>query len=290
MSKRVVVVGGSGKVGGFVIRHLVDTGYEVRNVDQRTPVDGHDCPTSIIDARDAGQVYSALAGAEAVVHLAAYPTADGPPGGVIFGDNTRITYNVLEAASNYGIRRVVCLSTMAVIYYPQPTWYAFEPCYLPVDEAHPPTHRNAYSLSKQVGELTAEMFNRLGRTVVVSLRPAWIVTPGEIWAKGLLDPENLEQGLYGLWSYMDARDVARACQAALEADLTGHEVFNLSAPDTFAPIPTLDLVRKLWPALTDFRGDLGGYRPLIDCRKAARLLAFESIYSVRKEAEKDCTK
>jgi len=224
-----------------------------------------------------------LARADAVVHLAAIPVAGGPPGSVIFRDNTLMTYNVLEAASNYGIPRVVCMSTTAVIYYPQPAWYPFEPRYLPVDEAHPPTHHNAYSLSKQVGELTAEMFSRLGRTVPVSLRPAWIVTPGEIRAKGLLDPERLDDGLYGLWSYTDVRDVARACQAALKADLTQHEVFNLSAPDTFATIPTLDLIHKLWPTLTDLRGDLSGYRPLIDCRKAARLLGFEAIYSVRDE-------
>jgi len=281
MSGRVVVIGGSGKVGRYLIRHLLEAGYEVRNVDRRAPDGELDCPTVLADARDGGQVHGALAGAEAVVQLAAHPFAGGPPSSVIFYDNTRITYNVLEAASNYDIPRVVCMSTMAVVYYPQPAWYPFEPRYLPVDEAHPPTHHNAYSLSKQVGELTAETFGRLGRTVPVSLRPAWIVTPGEIRAKGLLDPEALEEGLYGLWSYIDVRDVARACQAALEADLDRHQVFNLSAPDTFAPLPTLDLIRRVWPTLTDLRGDLSGYRPLIDCRKASRLLGFQAIHSVR---------
>jgi nucleoside-diphosphate-sugar epimerase len=282
MSKRVAVVGGSGKVGGFVTRHLLEVGYEVRNVDQRLPDGKPDYPTTIADVRDGEQVSSALAGVDAVVHLAAYPTATGRPGQVIFRDNTLITYNVLEAASNHAIPRVVCMSTMAIIYYPRPSWYPFEPHYLPLDEEHPPTHRNAYSLSKQVGELTAEMIGRLGRTVPVSLRPVWIVTPGEIQAKELLDPERLEEGLYGLWSYMDVRDVARACQAAIEADLTQHEVFTLSAPDTFASLPTLDLIRKLWPALTDLRGDLSGHRSLMDCRKAACLLDFEAIYSARK--------
>jgi len=328
MSKRIVVIGGSGKLGSVVIRYLLDADYDVLNADRQPPPGTPDYPTVIVDARDGAQVYDVLAGADAVVHLAAIPVAAGPPGNVIFRDNTLMTYNVLEAASNYGIPRVVCMSTMAVIYYPPPVWYPFEPHYLPVDEEHPPTHRNAYSLgfskkiiiprcsrriaksgefrgsglgfgnpsragwdnlnsgtplSKQVGELTAEMFGRLGRTVPVSLRPAWIVSPGEIRAKGLLDPENLEDGLYGLWSYIDVRDVARACQAALEADLTRHEVFNLSAPDAFASIPTVDLVKMLWPALTDLRGDLSGHRPLIDCRKAARLLGFEAVYSVRNQ-------
>jgi nucleoside-diphosphate-sugar epimerase len=176
------------------------------------------------------------------------------------------------------------MSTIAVIYYPQPTWYPFVPRYLPVDEDHPPTHRNPYSLSKQVGELAADMFSRLGRTVPVSLRPAWVVAPGEVRAKGLLDTQDLKDGLPGLWSCTDARDVARACQAAIEADLKGHEVFNLSAPDTFAPLPTRELVRRLWPDLTDVRDAQEGYRSLIDCRKAARLLGWEALYPVRQEA------
>lgn len=280
MSKRVAVTGGSGKVGGFIIRHLLEAGYKVRNVDQRLPDGKPDYPTTIADVRDGEQVSSALAGVDAVVHLAAYPTATGRPGQVIFCDNTLMTYNVLEAASNHSIPRVVCMSSMAVIYYPRPFWYPFEPHYLPVDEEHPSSHRNAYSLSKQVGELTAEMIGRRGRTVPISLRPTWTVTPGEIQAKGLLDPENLEEGLDGLWTYIDVRDVARAYQAAIEADLTQHEVFNLSAPDTFAPLPTPDLIRRVCPALTDLRGDLSGHRSFIDCRKAARLLGFEATYSV----------
>jgi nucleoside-diphosphate-sugar epimerase len=242
-----------------------------------------DYPTVIVDVRDEQQVFRALQGADAVVHLAAYPTAALWPDQVVLRDNTLMTFNVLKAASDLGIPRVVCLSTMAVIYYPQPAWYPFEPRYLPVDEVHPSTHRNAYSLSKQVGELTADMIARLGRTTPISIRPAWIVTPGQIRAEGLLDPQRLEDGLYGLWSYVDARDVAQACRLALEATVMRHEVFNLSAPDTCAPLPTLDLIRKMWPRLTDLRSDLSGFRPLIDCRKAARLLGFEAIHSARNE-------
>jgi nucleoside-diphosphate-sugar epimerase len=283
MSKKIVIFGGSGKVGGFIMRHLLEHGYEIQNVDQKRPIEDIDVPTILADVRDKGQVYSVLPGADAVIQLAAYPTAGHWPESVIFHDNTLITYNVLEAASNYEIPRVVCMSTLAIIYYPNPTWYLFEPQYMPVDEVHPITHKNAYSLSKHVGELIADMFSRQGHTIPVSLRPPWIVTPNEIRAKGLLDDEKLEKGLRGLWSYIDVRDVARACQAAIEADLSQHEVFNLSAPDTFAPIPTCDLIKRLWPNLTDLRKDLSDFQPLIDLNKTARLLNFEPLYSVREE-------
>jgi nucleoside-diphosphate-sugar epimerase len=279
MGTRTVVFGGSGKVGRVILNHLAQQGYDLLNVDLKTGDDTPDIQTVVADARDLGQVYSLLSGAEAVVQLAAYPTAGIWPEDVIFRTNTQITYNLLEAASNYAIPRVVCFSTMAVIYYPKPSWFPFEPHYFPVDETHPVSHHNAYSLSKQVGELAADMFSRLGRTVPVSLRPAWITTPEEIHAKRLL--EDLDEGLQGVWSYIDVRDIARACQAALEADLTRHEVFNLTAPDTFAPIPTLELIHRNWPQLSDLRENLDGYRPLIDARKAARLLGFTPIYSAR---------
>lgn len=281
MNKKIVVFGGSGKVGNYIIRHLLEHGYEIQNVDRKMPIEDLDIPTILADVRDKGQVYSVLSGADAVIQLAAYPTAGKWPESVIFHDNTSITYNVLEAASNFEIPRVVCMSTLAIIYYPNPTWYLFEPQYMPVDEFHPITHKNAYSLSKHVGELTADMFSRQGHTIPVSLRPPWIVTPNEIRENGLLEDETLEKGLRGLWSYIDVRDVARACQAAIEADLSQHEVFNLSAPDTFAPIPTRDLIKKLWPNLTDLRKDIYEFQPMIDTNKAKRLLNFEPRYSVR---------
>ena len=72
-------------------------------------------------------------------------------------------------------------------------------------------------------------------------------------------------------------------QASLSFSASLSAYGNLSAPDTFAPLPTLDLIGQIWPTLTDLRGDLGDYRPLIDCRKASRVLGFEAIYSVRDE-------
>jgi len=281
VGERVVVTGGSGKVGRWVVEGLLESGYTVTNVDRRHPEVELHCSTELADLRDPDQVRTALRDTGAVVHLAAHPTSGERLEGVIFRENTQIIYNVLEAASQLALRRVVCLSTMTVIYYPKPEWYAFEPRYLPVDESHPSTIRNAYSLSKQTGELAAAMFSRLGRLTAVSLRPAWIVMPGKIEAAGFLEPENLDDGLSGLWSYIDVRDVTRACAAALEAEVDQHEVFNLSAPDTFAPLPTRNLVTRLWPELSDFRDALDGFQALIDCRKARRQLGFEAIYSAR---------
>ena len=60
----------------------------------------------LADLTDLGQTYSALAGADAVVHLAAIPDHDLVEEPKLFMSNIASTYNVFEAARNLGIKRV----------------------------------------------------------------------------------------------------------------------------------------------------------------------------------------
>ena len=76
---KIVVTGGSGKLGRAVLKDLVANGYEVLNLDQTLPREAV-CPTVRIDLTDFGEVVAALAGVDehkgpfdAVVHLAAIP-------------------------------------------------------------------------------------------------------------------------------------------------------------------------------------------------------------------------
>nr|WP_326250755.1 NAD-dependent epimerase/dehydratase family protein [Paenibacillus barengoltzii] len=71
---KVVVTGGSGMLGRYVVREFVEHGYDVLNVDIR-PLEDPVCPTLIADLEQLGECYSALAGADALVHLAAIPAA-----------------------------------------------------------------------------------------------------------------------------------------------------------------------------------------------------------------------
>jgi nucleoside-diphosphate-sugar epimerase len=63
---RVVVTGSSGKAGRFVVDDLVEHGHDVLGVD----LVGHALRA---DVTDFGQTAEVLAGADAVVHLAAIP-------------------------------------------------------------------------------------------------------------------------------------------------------------------------------------------------------------------------
>src|SRR6478672_8628713 len=126
---KVVVTGGSGKGGTWVVRDLRDHGHDVLNVDAR-----HDGSTSgpslVADLTDLGQTHDALAGADAVVHFAAIPAPGLRPEGETFRINALSTYNVFAAAVAHGVRRVVWASSETVLGLP----FDIPPAFAPIDE------------------------------------------------------------------------------------------------------------------------------------------------------------
>ena len=98
----------------------------------------------------------ALAGADAVVHLAAIPTHSVVSNEQTFALNTGGTFNVHEAAWRLGVRRVVTLSSEAVLGWAPRAWTRLVlPDYFPIDEEHSCSAQDAYGLSKIVSEQIA---------------------------------------------------------------------------------------------------------------------------------------
>ena len=93
----------------------------------------------------------------------------------------------------------------------------------------------------------------------------------------LLERKNnpLARGTGSLWSYIDARDAARACRLALEADFDGHQAFNICAPLTIMNTPTRELIARYLPQVKDLRSGLDDCRSGYSIDKAKRLLRFE---------------
>src|SRR5215203_720662 len=103
VSGKVLVTGGSGKAGRWVVSEFQQQGYEVINCDTR-PSD--QTRTVRADLTDLGQAFGVLEGKDAVVHLAAIPWPGEHTPEVVYRNNVLSTFNVLQAACVLGIRRV----------------------------------------------------------------------------------------------------------------------------------------------------------------------------------------
>lgn len=274
----VVVTGGSGLAGQYVVHNLVQHNIGVLSVDRVSPPE-EISPYRRADLEELGEVYDCLAGADAVVHLAAIPRPQYDTSQVVFRTNVMVSYNVLEAAVNLGISRVVYVSSVSVLGVPF-NYTPLSPYYVPIDEQHPKTPQDPYALSKKFGEDLAEAFvqRSAGYLSVVSLRFPWIHTPETFREQIVPLEDDSDDAVANLWSYIDARDVARACRLALEADVAGHETFFISAPDTFAETPTETLVRRHYPE-TEIRAELDGTQALISTEKAQRVLGFAAEHT-----------
>jgi nucleoside-diphosphate-sugar epimerase len=277
---RILVTGGSGRVGQYTIADLVAHGHEVLNADRRRPAG--DAPAVRFvetDLGDVGQVAGALAGCDAVIHLGAIPAPYSHPDEVVFGNNTRATFAVLQAASLLGVKKAAIASSVSAYgtaYAPVP----FGPRYAPVDEAHPLLAHDAYALSKEADERTAEMFHRRTGMQVAALRFHWVALPEELAAlppDGLADPVGLARLL---WGYVDARDAGAACRLAIEADGFGFAAFNVVAADTLCTAPTEELIRRHLPE-TEIRAPFPGTAGGFAIEQARRLLGWEPRHSWR---------
>ncbi|WMT38977.1 NAD(P)-dependent oxidoreductase [Paenibacillus sp. D2_2] len=278
--KKVVVTGGSGMLGHWVVRHFVEQGYEVLNVDTRRPEETL-CPTLIADLENLGETYSVLAGADAVVHLAAIPAMNIRTPDVTFRNNVMSTYNVLEAAAGLGIRKAAIASSESSygIVFAE---HRIMPQYVPLDEDHPQLPQDSYGLSKIVNEKTAEMFHRRTGMQVVSLRLGNVIPPDwyERFPSFIHKPEERERIL---WSYIDTRDAASACRLAIEADGLDAIALNIAADDSSMAIRSRELMAERYPDVTNFRAPLEDYETLFSNERAKRLLGWQPQYQWRNE-------
>lgn len=248
MSKgKIVITGGSGNLGRTTVQTLLDGGYEVLNLDVVPPRE-RICESWVADLTQTGDLYEACKGADAVIHLAAHQAPFMAADAEVFRNNIAATYNVFKAASDMGVRRIVHASSVAAygFTYAPEMW---NPDYLPLDEEHPLTPKDPYAFSKVFGEQIADSYVNMCDMSVVSLRLAGVNF--DLTYESL--PQRWEEPgarLGVFWSYVDVRDAAESCRLAVEADITGHEAFNIAARNSRFPTPTTELVEKYLPGTT----------------------------------------
>jgi nucleoside-diphosphate-sugar epimerase len=265
---RIVVTGGSGKAGKWVVRDLRGD-HDVLNVDLVHDGSAHGLCVRA-DLTDLGQAHDVIAGADVVVHLAAIPAPELRPAGDTFRINTLSTYNVFAAATAHHVLRVVWASSETVLGLP---FDLDPPGHAPVDEAIAPRPESSYALSKLLGEQMAEQFARRTGTTFIGLRISNIMDPEDYdlfpwyW-------EDVRLRAWNLWGYVDARDVAQAVRRSLTAKVEGAGVCIIAAADTVMPQPSADLMAEVFPSVPLTR-PVGGNETLLSIDRARTILGYE---------------
>lgn len=284
MSK-VVVTGGSGKLGRAVVRDLIEHGYQVLNLDSMAIRNGP-CPSLKVDLTDYGQVAEAILGGtderhgpfDAVVHLAAVPAPGIAPNAATFRNNVPSSYNVFLAARQAGIKTVVFASSETVLGLP----FDNPPPYVPVDEEYFPRPESAYSLGKLLDETMAAQFCRWDPDLrMVGLRFSNVMDPEDYAAFPGFDA-NPQARKWNLWGYIDARDGAQAVRRALEADFKGFEAFIIANADTVMSRDNASLLAEVFPDVPH-KGTISANGTLLSIEKAKRMLDYWPQYSWRNE-------
>jgi nucleoside-diphosphate-sugar epimerase len=280
---RVIVTGGSGKLGRAVLRDLVDHGYDVLNMDQ-APLADAISPSVRVDLTNFGEVATAVLGGlderrgafDSVVHLAAIPAPGQFANPRTFANNVPATYNVFEACRMAGIKNVVFASSETVQGLP----FDSPPPYVPVDEEYAPRPETTYSLGKLVDETIARQYVRWDPTLkIVGLRFSNVMNVEDYAAFPGFDSDAMKRK-WNLWSYIDARDGAQAVRRALEATFTGFEAFIIANADTVMSRPNQELLAEVFPSV-EIRPGVTPNGTLFSIDKARRMLGYEPQHSWR---------
>lgn len=292
MKKRILFTGGSGKAGRHVVPWLVNAGHEVHNVDL-VPLDHPGVTNLSADVTDLGQVFNALtmhrdfddldrpggvAPYDAVVHFAAIPRILIKPDNETFRVNVMGTYNVLEAATKLGIRKVVIASSET----------AYGVCFaeagrsfdhFPIEEDDDTHPMDSYGLSKVVNEKTARAFAARFSADIYALRIGNVIEPHEYALfPGFFAQPELRKRI--AWSYIDARDLGQIVHLCLEKDGLGFQVFNATNDAVSSDRPSRELAAAYYPDVP-FTREIGEFEGLVSNRKIREVLGFREEHSWR---------
>jgi nucleoside-diphosphate-sugar epimerase len=286
-AKRVLVTGGTGKLGQACVADLQAHGYDVFVVDIVAPEKG--IPHIIADLSDFGQTLDALSSTgieihagvgpqafDAIVHLAAFPTPRQYPDAHLFQNNLMGTYNIFEAARRLGIHNVIWASSETTLGEP----FENDAPYAPVDEDYPLRAKSAYALAKVLMEDMARQFcYQTPALKLVGLRFSNVMQPAD-YAKFPAYNDDPEERKWNMWAYIDARDGSQAIRKAIEWEATGMHPFIIANADTVMTTSSTELMAKTFPSVPVKKG-LGEHETLLSIEKARRVLGYEPAFSWR---------
>ena len=199
----------------------------------------------------------------------------------MFAANVQSTYNVIEAATKLGIRKIVTASSETV----------YGVCFaegerdftsFPVDEDYDVDPTDSYGLSKVLGEKIARSFASRSGADIYALRIGGVVEPQDYarFPEFLADASKRRRDG---WTYMDARDLGQIVDLCIEKDGLGFQIFNAVNDNIVADTPTAEFLKKHAPD-TPITRSMDVFEGPISNRKVREVLGFRQVHDWRSPA------
>jgi nucleoside-diphosphate-sugar epimerase len=272
---KILIVGGGGFIGSFVERELCSLG-EVYILER---------PQSTLDKKNVikadicelDSLRKAYEGFDIIVHLAGVFDKDDykPSNQEMFDINIKGVFNSLQASVENKIKKFVLASSICA--------FGTEIDKIPATEKDIPKPGGKcsefYGMTKRVDEVLCEGYTNIYGVPTICLRLAVVKRPEMLESV----PARLSKNT--LWCYVDVRDVALAFRLACENNTVKHDIFFISAEDTFAPSTNRELIKQLeWfkEENVDPQFDINGNESFFSIKKAKELLGYRPQHTWRK--------
>ena len=300
---KILVTGADGFIGSHLVEELVRRGNHVRAFVCYNSFNSwgwlDDSPKEVIqeldvfagDIRDPHGVREAMKGCDVVLHLAALvaiPYSYHSPDTYV-DTNVKGTLNVVQAARELGVKKVVHTSTSEVYGTAR---------FVPITEEHPLQGQSPYSASKTGADQIAMSFHSSFGTPVAIIRP--VNTYGPRQSARAVIPTIITQiaagsrkirlgAIHPTRDFSFVADTVRGFIAVAEADNCIGEVVNVGSNFEISIGDTVQLIAQIMEAGIEIETDEARIRPekseverlWCDNKKIKRLTGFEPQVNLR---------
>jgi nucleoside-diphosphate-sugar epimerase len=245
--ERVLVTGGTGFIGGFVVEHLARIGIRplvttrtARSVYKDSPTDPDLCELDITDAEKTNDLIRSFR-PQAVIHLAGVTSGEDPTGKLCADVNLTATQNLFNSLDSVGVKRVVTIGTAGE--------YGSQPLPLREDMRLRPVSPYAISKAKAT-QAAMEMHAAKGFPVTVLRvfsayghgQPSHMFLP-QLIAHAVANKHFEMSSGKQLRDFVHVSDVAEAIVSALNTDEAIGRVINIGSGKGVA---LRDVARIVW--------------------------------------------
>lgn len=302
--KNILLTGGSGKIGRYLLPELLKAGYSVRALEHEEPIKAKQVEIVRGDLNDETLPGKLVTDMDCIIHLANVKENREK----FMSVNVKGTFCLLDACKRYGkIQQYIQAGSDAragIFYYPHP---------YPIDETYPHSaYPGYYAFSKVLEETMCEQYIIQYKLPITTLRFSWVHTEDDILAHATLKEPNFgvpiwknlavkpEQKRYfekemdgvgklvhpggkpGIRHIVGIKDAVDSILLSLGNPSALYQAFNISGPSPFSyDVLASYISKKLDLPVVEFEYDVF-HDFQISINKARSILGYNPEYDIFK--------